>query len=41
MVNMLIKAKADVNKVNSQGETALHYSVRLGREDLVQILLKD
>jgi ankyrin repeat protein len=40
MVNLLIKAGSNVNKGNDYGETALHYAVRLGREDLVSILLK-
>lgn len=31
MTSLLIKAGADINKVNSQGETPLHYAVRLGR----------
>jgi ankyrin repeat protein len=40
MVSLLIKHGADVNKTNSQGEIPLHYAIRLGREDLVIILLK-
>jgi len=41
MVNLLLKAGADVNKQNQMmGETPLHYAVRLGREDLVLDLLK-
>lgn len=40
MTSLLIKAGADVNRVNLLGETPLHYAVRLGREDLVAILLK-
>lgn len=41
MVNLLTQNGADVNRVNSErGETPLHYAVRLGREDLVSILLK-
>ena len=31
--------EADVNLVNSKGETALHYACHLGKEDMVQLLL--
>jgi ankyrin repeat protein len=40
MVKLLIQNGADVNIPNSKaGETALHYAVRLGRKDLMKILL--
>lgn len=40
MVNLLIEAGADVNMQTKKGETALHYAVWLGREDLVRVLLR-
>lgn len=40
MVNLLLKNGADVNLLNIKGEGALHYAVRLGRDDLVSVLLK-
>ncbi|EAL68440.1 ankyrin repeat-containing protein [Dictyostelium discoideum AX4] len=40
MVNMLLDAGAEVNVLNSRGESPLHFAVRLGREDLVSVLVK-
>lgn len=40
MVDLLLKNGADVNLLNSSGESCLHYAVRLGRDDLVSVLLK-
>jgi len=40
MTSLLIKAGANPNITNDRGEIPLHYAVRLGREDLVTILLK-
>jgi ankyrin repeat protein len=40
MVDLLLKNGADVNLLNSMGESPLHYAVRLGRDDLVSVLLK-
>ncbi len=41
MVKMLLKNHANVNIPTAiGGETALHYAVRLGRADLVKILLQ-
>lgn len=40
MVNLLLQNGADVNLLNSMGESPLHYAVRLGRHDLVSVLLK-
>jgi ankyrin repeat protein len=41
MVNLLLKAGADVNKATvPAGETPLHYAIYLDREDLVSILLQ-
>lgn len=40
LVNLLIKAGADINEGDVYGETVLHYAVRLGREDLLTVLLK-
>ncbi|KYQ90942.1 ankyrin repeat-containing protein [Tieghemostelium lacteum] len=40
MVDMLLKAGAEVNVINSRGESPLHFAVRLGREDLVTVLVK-
>eukprot|EP01119_Soliformovum_irregulare_P017080 TRINITY_DN5026_c0_g2_i1.p1 TRINITY_DN5026_c0_g2~~TRINITY_DN5026_c0_g2_i1.p1 ORF type:complete len:504 (+),score=159.26 TRINITY_DN5026_c0_g2_i1:519-2030(+) len=40
MVKLLISNQADVNLPSSKaGETALHYAARLGRRDLIKILL--
>lgn len=39
MVQLLLENNVDVNAQNQSGETALHYCVRLGREDLMQVLL--
>jgi hypothetical protein len=39
MVQMLLDNGAVVNETNVNGDTALHYAVRLGREDLVKVLL--
>lgn len=41
MVDLLLKNKANVNLLNSLGESALHYAVRLGRADLVSVLLQN
>ncbi|EGG19512.1 ankyrin repeat-containing protein [Cavenderia fasciculata] len=40
MVNKLLEHKAEVNVLNSRGESPLHFAVRLGREDLVSVLVK-
>eukprot|EP01111_Echinosteliopsis_oligospora_P005792 TRINITY_DN1946_c0_g1_i1.p1 TRINITY_DN1946_c0_g1~~TRINITY_DN1946_c0_g1_i1.p1 ORF type:complete len:635 (+),score=133.12 TRINITY_DN1946_c0_g1_i1:356-2260(+) len=40
MVNLLLKHGANVNLLNNLGESSLHYAVRLGRDDLVSVLLK-
>eukprot|EP01133_Synstelium_polycarpum_P012204 gene12204-14286_t len=40
MVNFLLEAGAEVNVLNSRGESPLHFAVRLGREDLVSVLVK-
>lgn len=40
MVKMLINHKIELNFKNDQGETPLHYAVRLGREDLCELLLQ-
>eukprot|EP01117_Protostelium_nocturnum_P004662 TRINITY_DN168_c0_g1_i1.p1 TRINITY_DN168_c0_g1~~TRINITY_DN168_c0_g1_i1.p1 ORF type:complete len:831 (-),score=270.46 TRINITY_DN168_c0_g1_i1:114-2462(-) len=40
MTRLLIKAGADPNKPNNFGEIPLHWAARLGRNDLVTILLK-
>lgn len=40
MVELLIKHSAKLDVKNDKGETPLHYAVRLGREDLCDILLK-
>ncbi len=37
MVQMLLDNGANVNEININGDTALHYAVRLGREDLVKV----
>eukprot|EP01132_Coremiostelium_polycephalum_P004253 gene4253-5323_t len=39
MVYVLLKNNADVNIVNKAGESALHYAVRLGRLDVLKILI--
>lgn len=38
MVQMLLDNGAVVNETNVNGDTALHYAVRLGREDLVKVI---
>jgi len=41
MLRVLLRFKADPNIADShRGETALHYAIRLGREDLVSCLLQ-
>eukprot|EP01132_Coremiostelium_polycephalum_P005348 gene5348-6671_t len=40
MVDLLLKNGANVNLVNIYQESPLHYAVRLGRDDLVSVLLK-
>ncbi|KAK5575400.1 hypothetical protein RB653_010660 [Dictyostelium firmibasis] len=40
MVGLLLKNGANVNLVTQFQESPLHYAVRLGREDLVSVLLK-
>ncbi|EGC31160.1 hypothetical protein DICPUDRAFT_95570 [Dictyostelium purpureum] len=40
LVNLLLKNGANVNLVTMNQESPLHYAVRLGREDLVSVLLK-
>lgn len=41
MVEMLLKAGADVDKVTNRGVTALHYAVNMNREDLVTHLIRN
>lgn len=36
----LIEHGADVNVVNDRGESVLHYAVHLGRNDLVNLILR-
>lgn len=40
MVDMLVKHHATLDCRNEKDETPLHYAVRLGREDLIETLLK-
>eukprot|EP01105_Mastigella_eilhardi_P001782 TRINITY_DN12164_c0_g1_i2.p1 TRINITY_DN12164_c0_g1~~TRINITY_DN12164_c0_g1_i2.p1 ORF type:complete len:523 (+),score=104.77 TRINITY_DN12164_c0_g1_i2:180-1571(+) len=40
LINLLCKAGADPNIVNFNGEGALHFAVRLNRQDLVFLLLQ-
>ncbi|EGG23727.1 hypothetical protein DFA_05861 [Cavenderia fasciculata] len=40
MLGLLLEAGANVNVTNKNGETGLHYCVRMGRTDLVTLLLK-
>ncbi|KAF2073670.1 hypothetical protein CYY_005020 [Polysphondylium violaceum] len=40
MITLLLENKANVNYINKNGESPLHYCVRLGRADLVMILLQ-
>jgi ankyrin repeat protein len=39
LVEILLEQGADVNVLTKDGETPLHYAVRLGRKDLVQVLM--
>eukprot|EP01133_Synstelium_polycarpum_P004023 gene4023-4659_t len=39
MVSLLLSNQAHVNVTNKNGESCLHYCVRMGRTDLVQMLL--
>ena len=38
---MLIENGVDVNAVNSNKQTALHYAAREGRVDVVNVLIKN
>ncbi|KAN0042015.1 hypothetical protein ACTFIV_004574 [Dictyostelium citrinum] len=40
MITLLLENKSNVNIVNKNGESPLHYCVRMGRADLVSILLQ-
>ncbi|GAM17395.1 hypothetical protein SAMD00019534_005700 [Acytostelium subglobosum LB1] len=40
MVTLLLEAQANVNATNKNGESCLHYCVRMGRTDLVTLLIK-
>ncbi|EGC32747.1 hypothetical protein DICPUDRAFT_56876 [Dictyostelium purpureum] len=40
MITLLLENKSNVNVVNKNGESPLHYCVRMGRADLVTILLQ-
>lgn len=40
MLDLLISREADLNAQTLTGETPLHYAVRLGREDMVQLMLQ-
>lgn len=39
LVQLLLDHGADVNVLTRDGETPLHYAVRLGRKDLVEVLM--
>jgi len=40
LVKALLEHHADVNKVNNNGDSPLHFAVRMSRDDLVVLLLK-
>lgn len=41
MIKLLVEKGADVNAVNADGNTPLHYAVRYGNERMVQYLKKN
>ena len=40
MVNLLLKARADVNKANENGDTALDFALRTQNSDIAAVLRK-